>query len=76
MAKTSYSRHQAQKLKNKWERLSKHLEYIPESSLSFGKLFKQDPCDCGNPKCAICSYPKRFRKNKLNKNTEVFDEFA
>jgi hypothetical protein len=76
MAKTSYSRHQALKLKAKWEKLHKHLEYIPENSLSFGKIFKQDPLDCGNPKCVICSYPKRFHKNRLNKNTEVFDELT
>jgi hypothetical protein len=75
MAKSSYSRHQAQKIKDRWEKLHKHLEFIPENSLSFGKIFKQDPLDCGNPKCNICSYSKVFHKNKLNKNTNKYNDY-
>jgi len=75
MAKTSYRRHQAQKIKDKWERLHKHLEFIPKNSLSFGKIFKQDPLDCGTPECGICSYDKKFNKNKLNKNTNNYNDY-
>lgn len=64
MAKTSYQRHQAKRLQNKWKKLHKHFEFIPDNSLSFGRIFKQDPLDCGNPKCKICSYSKLYSKRE------------
>lgn len=75
MAKTAYQRHEAERLLNKWKKLHKHLGFIPEQSLSFGKIFKQDPLDCGNPKCMICSREKLFSTRKKYSPTQIeFDE--
>ena len=74
MAKTAYSRHQAERLQNKWKRMHKHFDFIPEQSLSFGKIFKQDPLDCGNPKCKICSYEKLYSTRSKFQLTQIIDE--
>lgn len=73
MAKTAYQRHHTKRLQNKWKKLHKHIEFIPESSLSFGKIFKQDPLDCGNPKCSICSYSKLYSKREKFNVNEIED---
>ena len=72
MAKTSYQRHQVERLKNKWSRLNKHLDFISDPSLSFGKIFKKDPLDCGNTKCAICSRGKLFSNRKKYNWTQLY----
>jgi hypothetical protein len=74
MAKTAYQRHQAEKIQNKWIKLHKHLDFIPEKSLSFGKNFKQDPLDCGNPRCMICSRDKIFTSRKKFHLSNIIDE--
>lgn len=73
MAKSSIRRHHTKRLQDKWNRLSKHFGYIPESSLSFGKIFNQDPLDCGVPNCPICSSHKQ---NKTRQATRILEKTA
>ena len=66
MAKSSKRRHHAQRILNRWYNLHRALDYVPETSLSFGKVFKQDPLDCGNPQCQLCHRDKVFKSPKNN----------
>jgi hypothetical protein len=76
MAKTSTRRHHAKRIQDKWIRLSKHLGHIPQSSLSFGKIFHQDPLDCGNPNCQICSASKiNDRTRQESRKIERFESY-
>ena len=65
MVKNSNQRHHNARLLNKWTKLSKHYEFI-ESSLELGKVFKQDPFDCGNTNCGVC---RDIGKKKRNRYT-------
>lgn len=65
MAKSSTRRHHAKRIQDKWIRLSKHFDYIPDKSLSFGKVFHQDPLDCGNPQCNLCHPEKNTKTERL-----------
>lgn len=68
MAKSPKNRHHAERILSKWQRLGKLLGHpgISEESLSFGKTYKQDPFDCGNPNCQVCHRDKVFRAPKDN----------
>jgi hypothetical protein len=71
MAKNSTRRHHAKRIQDKWIRLSKHFDFIPENSLSFGKIFHQDPLDCGVPNCSVCSGHKQ---NKTRQKTRLLEK--
>jgi len=71
MAKTSARRHHAKRIQDRWIRLSKHLGHIPQSSLSFGRIFHQDPLDCGVPNCPVCSGHKQ---NKTRQKTRLLEK--
>jgi hypothetical protein len=65
MAKNSLRRHHAKRLQMRWVSLSKGFgEIIPESSLGFGRIYRTDPLDCGNPKCQLCSREKVLTPKK------------
>jgi hypothetical protein len=77
MAKTSIRRHHANRLLNKWNKFVKHSTLSQE--VKFGEIYKQDPIDCGNPLCILCSGYKIFdnkRRASLRKEErESFKEF-
>ena len=64
MVKNSNQRHHNARLLNKWTKLSKHYEFI-ESHLALGKVFKQDPFDCGNPQCGVCKNGVKKKRDKF-----------
>lgn len=67
MAKSRSSRHHTERLRNKWLKLLKGMDIgIHEDALTFGKIFSQDPLDCGNPRCGICSMEK-VHQRKLDR---------
>ena len=66
MAKSARRRHDTERLLAKWKRLHEHLGFVPESSLGFGKIYKQDPLDCGNPECKLCHHEKIFKAPRNN----------
>ena len=67
MVKNSNQRHHNARLLNKWTKLSKHYEFI-ESHLALGKVFKQDPFDCGNPQCGVKKKRNKFTTRELMEN--------
>jgi hypothetical protein len=56
MAKSAANRHEAKRIYKNWVYKCKegNTHYKLES-LSFGKVFKQDPWDCGRPQCGVCN---------------------
>lgn len=56
VAKSAINRHHAKRIYSNWVRNVKlsQSQYKLES-LSFGKVFKQDPWDCGVPQCTMCT---------------------
>lgn len=56
MAKNAKRRREGARLLAKWERTFKICgDRDRLAKLSYGKVFKQDPFDCGNPQCGICT---------------------
>ena len=66
MVKTALQRHHNQRLLNKYSKLVNHRR---RKWLTLGKVFKQDPFDCGNPKCWVCG---KSNKGK-NKTKEKYN---
>lgn len=57
MAKSAYSRAKTVSILNNWRTICKQYgEEHKANKLSFGMVFKQDPYDCGRPKCCLCSH--------------------
>jgi hypothetical protein len=62
MAKTAKRRAEAMRLLSKWRK-----QYSHPIPLSLGRVYKQDPFDCGIASCEVC---KRY-SNKV-KGRQVF----
>jgi hypothetical protein len=56
MAKSAVNRHHAIRIYKNWIRKCKTdgCKYKLKD-LSFGKVFKMDPWDCGKPQCGVCN---------------------
>ena len=75
MAKSLKRREQAnQLLKSYKRRLKLHGEEV--KNLSFGKIFKSDPWDCGDPGCQYChAFPKgKSSYVKLQREKDKFSD--
>lgn len=73
MAKTALRRHSTEKLRKKWSDYLKHNSMgCSPKSLSFGRIYSQDPLDCGNPRCLVCSLDKLLfsKKERVLKRKE------
>lgn len=71
MTKSAQRRHDATRILKNWERnikLSQCDEML--KGLSWGKVFNQDPWDCGNPRCYLCSGKYLPNKERLKARLE------
>lgn len=81
MVKSAFARHQANKRVKKYQTEVKRYHYDSMLEfIGFGRSFKKDPWDCGNPRCFVCHYepkgksnPAKVRKEMLTKQ-ELLDE--
>lgn len=47
------------RLRRKWLNLLQKMSPTRDlECLTFGRVFSQDPIDCGSPRCPICSFEK------------------
>jgi len=68
MAKSARRRKHAARIYKNWVRKCKTAQCTYKlNSLSFGKVYKQDPWDCGNPQCGMCCGWKVEEKVKRRK---------
>lgn len=77
MAKSFERREQARRiLKSYTQRAKLHGDTHVLGNLSFGKVFKQDPWDCGDPGCQYChSTPKgKGHPAKVQKERDSFKD--
>jgi hypothetical protein len=72
MVKSAFARHQVNRLIKKYETELKQyscsegmLEF-----LSFGRSFKKDPWDCGNPQCFVCHHEPKGKSNSIKVRKE------
>ena len=63
MVKTAEQRHHNQRLLNKYSKLVSERR---KEWLTLGRVFKQNPFNCGNPKCGVCGKDSKG-KNKSKK---------
>jgi len=81
MTKSAFARHQANKRTKKYQAEVKRYHYDSMLEfIGFGRSFKKDPWDCGNPGCFVChheprgmSSPTKVRKEELTVK-ELLDE--
>ena len=69
MVKTAESRLLAESILNKWVKVKDRNDTRP---ISIGRVFKQDPYDCGNTKCVLC-HNKYSSTKPRQKNVNLFD---
>lgn len=73
MAKSAKRRFDTFRLVKKWVSLSQRINLSVSDSLKFGKIYSQDPLDCGNPRCRVCSGDKilkpKYKRQKVKRET-------
>lgn len=74
MAKSAKRRAEAQRILNNWIRTCKESNHkVQLKRLSMGRVFKQDPYDCGNTKCEMCN-PKYSKSDRQSMRREEAEE--
>jgi hypothetical protein len=76
MAKSAENRAEAGRILANWILDTKlHRDTFKLPSLSVGRVFKQDPWDCGVPRCGYCSprYGKRDRQSLRKEERAALD---
>lgn len=77
MSKSLKRRQQTKRLRERWFRLLSRLD--PDRNLeciSFGRVFSQDPFDCGRPDCLLCSREKVLHRKAKRVRLRVEERIA
>lgn len=70
MVKNAKQRHHNQRLLDKYSKLVSDRR---KEWLSLGRVFKQDPFDCGSPNCRVCGKDSRgMNKTKQKSDLDKF----
>jgi hypothetical protein len=75
MVKSAFARSQANKRIKKYQKEIKQYHYDSLLEfIGFGRNFKKDPWDCGNPGCYVCHHEPKGKSNPAKVRKEMLTE--